>query len=137
MPIALALIVAAIGWAVWTKRLTIAELPPVILGVAGAALALRGNVIIGVAALAIAAAWFRGLSWRLFGLRSKQSNQFHIDGARWLLGVSANDDAERIRLRHRLLISENHPDRGGNDERAKELNEARDILLNEIAKKTL
>lgn len=137
MPVLLALIAGAIGWALYTKRLRIAQLPPVLLAVAGAALALRGQFLIGIAAMGIAATWSRGLTWRIFGLRAKQSPQYHIDKARWLLGVAAHDDADIIRARHRKLITENHPDTGGSPERAKQLNEARDILLNEITKNGL
>jgi DnaJ homolog subfamily C member 19 len=53
-----------------------------------------------------------------------------------LLGVSAHDDAERIRARHRTLISENHPDRGGSEERATELNQSRDLLLDALERKS-
>ena len=85
-------------------------------------------------AIGIAVTWYRGLTWRLFGLTSKQSDQYAIDKARYLLGVGSRDDADRIRARHRKLIAENHPDIGGNDERASALNEARDLLLAALIK---
>lgn len=137
MPVLLALLAGVVGWGLWTRRITAAQLPPVALGVAGAFLLLRGQPIMGIIAIAIAAPWFRGISWRLFGKRSKQSPEYALAAARWTLGVTALDDAETIRARHRKLIAENHPDTGGSAERAKQLNEARDILLNHITKNGL
>ncbi|MEP7350288.1 MAG: molecular chaperone DnaJ [Sphingorhabdus sp.] len=129
MGLVLVLLAGLIGWAVWSGKLRMQQVLPVVLGIGGIALTLRGNTLIGIGAVAVAATWYRGLSWRLFGLGSKQTDQYAIDKARFLLGTSAQDDAERIRARHRQLISENHPDRGGSDERASELNKARDLLL--------
>ncbi len=135
MALLIALIVAALGWAVWKGKLSRQQLPPILLGLAGAFLAARGNLIIGVAAIGVAVTWYRGLTWRLFGARAKQSDQYGIDKARFMLGVSRFDNAERIRERHRALIAKNHPDTGGSDDRARELNEARDLLLRDLQDK--
>jgi hypothetical protein len=135
MPILIALIIAALGWAVWKGKLRAEQLPPILLGLAGAFLAARGNLLIGVGAIGVAITWYRGLTWRLFGTRAKQTDQYDLDKARFLLGVSRFDDAERIRARHRTLITQNHPDKGGSDERARELNEAKDRLLRELEDK--
>ena len=135
MAIIIALIVAALGFAVWKGKLRTAQLPPILLGLAGAFLAARGNLLIGVGAIGVAITWYRGLTWRLFGTRANQSEQYDLDKARFLLGVSRFDDAERIRARHRTLITQNHPDKGGSDERARELNEAKDRLLREMEDK--
>lgn len=132
MPILLALVAAVLGWALWTGKLRPQQLPPILLGIGGAFLAVRGNFLIGLGAVGIALTWYRGLTWRLFGLNTKQSDQYGIDKARFLLGVSRFDDAERIRARHRVLIAQNHPDTGGSDERAAELNKARDLLLRDL-----
>lgn len=131
------LVIAALGWAVWKGKLRKQQLPPILLGLAGAFLAARGNLLIGVGAIAIAATWYRGLTWRLFGTAAKQSDQFAINNARFLLGVSRFDNAERIRERHRTLIAQNHPDTGGSDARAAELNKARDLLLDDLNNKRL
>ena len=135
MALLIALIVAALGWAVWRGKLSRQQLPPILLGLAGAFLAARGNLIIGVAAIGIAVTWYRGLTWRLFGTRAKQSDQYGIDKARFMLGVSRFDNAERIRERHRTLIAKNHPDTGGSEDRARELNEALDLLLRDLQDK--
>jgi uncharacterized membrane protein YeaQ/YmgE (transglycosylase-associated protein family) len=132
MPVLLALVAGVLGWAVWKGKLRAEQLPPIILGLAGAFLAVRGNFLVGIGAIGVAATWYRGLTWRLFGLNTKQSDQYGIDKARFLLGVSRFDDAERIRARHRSLIAQNHPDTGGSDERAAELNKARDLLLDDL-----
>jgi hypothetical protein len=127
----------ALGWAVWKGKLQKQQLLPVLLGLSGAFLASRGSLWIGVAAIGIAALWYRGLTLRLFGSRAKQGKASEIDDARFLLGVSRFDNAERIRERHRILIAQNHPDTGGSAERAAELNKARDLLLDDLDNKRL
>ena len=127
----------ALGWAVWTGRLQKQQLLPILLGLSGAFLAARGSLLIGVAAIAIAGIWYRGLILRLFGSRAKHSKVPDIDDARFLLGVSRFDNAERIRERHRTLIAQNHPDTGGSAERAAALNKARDLLLDDLNNKRL
>lgn len=132
MGILIALVVAALAWAVWKGKLRTTQLPPILLGLAGAFLAARGNLLIGVAAIGVAVTWYRGLTWRLFGTKAKQTDQYEIDKARFMLGVSRFDNAEYINERHRALIAKNHPDTGGSEERAKELNKARDLLLRDL-----
>jgi len=131
------LAVLTLGWAVWKGKLQKQQLLPVLLGLSGAFLASRGSLWIGVAAIVIAALWYRGLTLRLLGSDTKQGKASDIDNARFLLGVSRFDNAERIRERHRLLIAQNHPDTGGSAERAAELNEARDLLLDDLDNKRL
>ena len=136
MGIVVALVLAGLGWAVWKGKVHRQQLLPLLLGLAGAFLAARGSILIGLGAIAVAVTWYRGLSWRLFGTGAKQSAQYGIDKARFLLGVSRFDTAEQIRARHRTLIAKNHPDTGGSAERARELNEARDLLLNDLENKS-
>ena len=132
MGILIVLIVAALAWAVWKGKLRRQQLPPILLGLAGAFLAARGNLLFGVAAIGVGVTWYRGLTWRMFGTKAKQGDQYAVDKARFMLGVSRFDNAEYIQQRHRALIAKNHPDTGGSEERAKELNEARDLLLREL-----
>jgi hypothetical protein len=131
------LAVLALGWAVWKGKLQQQQLLPMLLGLSGAFLASRGSLWVGVAAIVIAALWYRGLSLRLFGSGAKRDKNSDIDAARFLLGVSRFDNAERIRERHRILIAQNHPDTGGSAERAAELNKARDLLLDDLNNKRL
>ena len=131
------LAVLALGWAVWKGKLQKQQLLPILLGLSGAFLASRGSLWVGVAAIVIAALWYRGLSLRLFGSGAKRDKNSDIDDARFLLGVSRFDNAERIRERHRILIAKNHPDTGGSAERADLLNKARDLLLDDLNNKRL
>lgn len=126
-----------LGWAVWKGKLQKQQLLPILLGLAGAFLAARGSLWIGLPAIGVAVLWYRGLSLRLLGSRAKQDNASDIDAARFLLGVSRFDDAVRIRERHRALIAQNHPDTGGSAERAAALNNARDLLLDDLNNKRL
>ncbi len=129
----LGLIAAAIGWGLWTKKVTPKQLLPIILMVSGAAIAAKGQPLGGVGILVIGAAWFAGVR-RPVGGNALTAQQNAIGEARRLLGVSAVDDAAAIRARHRALILENHPDTGGNEQRAAALNEARDLLLAALEK---
>jgi hypothetical protein len=129
------LVIAALGWAVWKGKLRAQQLPPILVGIAGAFIAARGNLLLGVAAIGIAITRYRGLTWRLFGTQAKQSDQYGIDKARFMLGVSRFDNEQSIRERHAALIAKNHPDTGGSNERAKELNAARDLLLRDLRDK--
>lgn len=131
------LIIAALIWALWTKKLQSQQLLPILLGIGGAFLATRGSLLLGLGAIAIAAAWYRGMTWRLFRKGVKDNDAAALDAARVLLGVSRFDTAERIRERHRTLIAQNHPDAGGSDAQAAALNKARDLLLDDLNKKTL
>jgi DnaJ family protein C protein 19 len=131
------LIIAALAWAVWKKKLQSQQLLPILLGIGGAFLAARGSLLLGLGAIAIAAAWYRGMTSRLFGKGVKDNDAAALDAARVLLGVSRFDTAERIRGRHRALISQNHPDAGGSDAQAAALNKARDLLLDDLNDKRL
>lgn len=136
MPFLVLLIVAALGYALWSKKITIGQLPPILLTLGGAMIALRGGWMIGIPAMLAGVTWYRGMTWRIFGTKAAQTDEFDLSKARWLLGVSAQDDEERIRARYRHLIAQNHPDTGGSEDCAMELNKARDVLLDDLAKKS-
>jgi hypothetical protein len=135
MLLLLVLAAAAIGWGLWSGRLKPPQLLPIALVVAGAVLTLRGAWILGLPAIGVGVAWYRGMTWRLFGLRTIQSSEYELAAARWLLGVSANDDADRIKARHKELVTKSEPNRGDGDERKRKLNEARDLLLDDLKRK--
>ncbi len=46
-----------------------------------------------------------------------------------LLGVNENASVEEVRLAHKKLMQKIHPDRGGTDALARQINAAKDILL--------
>lgn len=54
--------------------------------------------------------------------------------AREILGLSGNPTRAEIVAAHRKLMQRNHPDQGGSTYIAAQLNEARDLLLNELPK---
>jgi hypothetical protein len=133
MPALAVLVAVGLLWATMTGKIKLEQMPPVLLGIAGAFLAIKGQAVFGLGALAIAAAWFQGQRIRA-SRPSANSRQFQIDAARNLLGVGKQAGAEKIRQRHKQLISQNHPDIGGCDARASALNDARDLLLSELDK---
>ncbi len=48
-----------------------------------------------------------------------------------ILGVTIDANAEEVRLAHKKLMQKIHPDRGGSDALAKQINQAKSILLDE------
>lgn len=56
-----------------------------------------------------------------------------VEQALKVLGLEAGANDQDIIKRHKELIQKNHPDRGGSDFLAAQINEAKDILLNQNA----
>ena len=56
--------------------------------------------------------------------------------ARALLGVDERADLTDIRAAHRRLITKVHPDAGGSAELANRVNVARDVLVDELNRRT-
>lgn len=141
MPFLILFSAILIGYAYWAGKIKASHISPIVAGIAGLGLIVKGAPIPGIIAVCVAAAWYRGLTLRMFGRifsrQNKQSPEYHLSNARKLLGVSPHEDADGIRARHRKLIAANHPDVGGNKDRASALNEARDLLLAHLIKPKL
>ncbi len=97
----------------------------------GAGLTAKGHPIIGLVLIAGGGGWLRR-PWRRTG-SAPQPQPFAQDmklaEARNLLGLGPDADREAIIAAHRRLITRNHPDSGGTEALAAQLNAARDLLL--------
>lgn len=94
-----------------------------------------GNLMFGGGLIATALAW--GGS-KLFGTGKtaidgeRKPRNFELDRARSLLGVTEEADQAAINAAWRSRLTEHHPDRGGDEELARQINRARDLLLKEF-----
>jgi hypothetical protein len=99
----------------------------------GAVLAAKGKPVIGAPLLMGAALFFAKQGNRRAATRMRavpvapQADDLAKAGA--LLGVSPDADPADIRAAHRRLIASVHPDKGGTEALAAQINAARDLLL--------
>lgn len=108
------------------------------LGVAlvGAVLAAKGKPVIGAPLLVGAALFFAKQGNMKAKVKARKRaappappRADDIAKARALLGLSPDADAKAIRAAHRRLIASVHPDKGGTEALAAQINAARDLLL--------
>lgn len=130
MPILLLIAAALFIWAYMTGRIRRHQIAPLLLSLAGAGLLLRGQFIPAIIAIAVAIPWYRGAILRAIPGPTAEN----IRWAREMLDLDEDVTVEQVRARHRRLIAENHPDLGGNPDRARDLNRAKDILISKIGK---
>lgn len=119
-------------WAIATGRIgreNGREAMALAIGAAGLAILARGKAIAGVALIAT------GLALWPWNRRRASSATMSVNDARALLGVPPDADAETIRAAHRRLIAQTHPDRGGTEALARQINLARDMALSAIITK--
>lgn len=129
------LLVGLAGWLIWTGRLQrMSTKDGMALGVAlvGAVMAAKGRPLVGAPLLLGATLFFFAQgqkSAKKQPARQTQTAPSDIARARALLGLSPDADAAEIRAAHRRLIASVHPDRGGTEALAAQINAARDLLL--------
>ncbi|ODT90089.1 MAG: molecular chaperone DnaJ, partial [Sphingobium sp. SCN 64-10] len=104
----------------------------------GAVLSAKGKPVIGAPMLIGAALFFAGQGKLLRKGRTATPKPLppqDIAQARALLGVAPDADADMIRAAHRRLIASVHPDKGGTEALAAQINAARDLLLRHQAER--
>ncbi|PJG48117.1 molecular chaperone DnaJ [Sphingobium sp. LB126] len=141
--LALALVGLA-AWLIWTGRLQrMSARDGMALGTAlvGAIMAAKGKPLIGAPLLVGATLFFfaksqPGRKRSGPGKPAPQplSPQAVID-ARELLGVGPDADAHAVRAAHRRLIASVHPDKGGTEALAAQINAARDLLIKDMSQR--
>jgi hypothetical protein len=104
------------------------------LALLGAVLLTRGKWYFAIPVIAGAIAF--GLQYkRLSGMLRQNAStlttgpNMSVAEACAVLGIAENASVEEIKSAHRRLIDQLHPDKGGNDYLAAQINTARDILL--------
>lgn len=124
-----------LGWLILTgrmKRPSVRQIAAMVLSVAGGAIAARGRPLIGGG---MAAA---GLAWLSLSPRPKVARPAMADGdavtreSLELLGLDATADRAAVIAAHRRLIARTHPDSGGTEALARQINAARDHLLRKL-----
>lgn len=129
---------AILAWLVFSgkaKTMTPNQWLALVIALVGANFLRGGSWIMGGALLA-GAAFLSG--WRiLIPARDieepkRKPRSFELDRARSLLGVSDDAGFFEINAAWKQRLAEHHPDNGGDEQLAKMINRARDILLEEL-----
>ncbi len=101
-----------------------------IMGVLAALLAIAGRVAQFAQYIPLFKKLFGEAAAQQPGASSPPANvDMSIKEAAEILGVDENASNDDIRLAHKKLMQKIHPDRGGTDALAKQINQAKDVLL--------
>jgi len=133
MPVFILLAVAGLGWAWWTGRLkgyTYEDGVAAALFLLGLRLLTTGRPLPG--ALLMSGA----ILWAAYRRKKLSASNMSVGEARALLGVNEHASLAEIRDAHRRLITKVHPDAGGSEELANQVNVARDTLIAELNRNT-
>ena len=71
--------------------------------------------------------------WQFLGGNAARKRE--LERARRLLRLDERADEQTIREAHRRMLTEVHPDRGGSEAQVHEVNDARDLLLEDLRNK--
>lgn len=139
--LAATLAVLALGWVAlqWLPRADPASVKRWILSLAAIALLIavgllvtgRSAAVLPLVAAAAAAFWRRSL-WRRESHQVAESPTLAAmtaTQARAVLGLGQDADDGAVMAAHRKLIQQLHPDKGGTEYLASQINRARDVLL--------
>lgn len=135
MHILVILAVAIIAYLYFTGKLLKHHLLPLALAFLALFLFARGLFPMGAIATAAASYLGRGFLMSFLNPKGKWEKPKSVPipddviQARALLGVIASDDEQTIKNKYRKLLEEHHPDRGGDEDYARAINIAKDVLL--------
>jgi hypothetical protein len=135
-PLALA-VIALVGWLWWTgklKRLNANDGIAIVMALLAVISAVKGKPLLGAVPAVIAGLY---ALWRLRRPAMAPAGDMSVAEARSILGVGVDADESAIRAAHRRLIALTHPDRGGTEALARNINKARDVLLRHHAEKQM
>lgn len=129
------LLAGLVGW--WAlkdrgpRALRFGDVAAAVAGITAFALFRKGEALPAIAALAGAGWWLWMRRRPAIGATSPAPFAAAMDLAEAgrLLGVSPTADTAEIRQAHRRLLARLHPDAGGSDALAAQVNAARDALL--------
>ncbi len=98
--------------------------------------------VVGMAIPLLGKAWraWQAFNWLRSRVKPQQQRQkstvnkknFEITVAHTTLGLQENAGRDEIISAHRKLMSQAHPDKGGSDQQAQQINAAKDLLLKNI-----
>lgn len=132
MALLLLIVGGTLGWLVLTgrmKRPAPRQIAAMILSVVGGAIAARGRPLIGGGMAAAGLAWL-SLSAKPKVVRPPQTAPDTLTRESLeLLGLKPGADRAAVIAAHRRLIARTHPDSGGTEALARQINAARDHLL--------
>ncbi|MEP2102742.1 MAG: J domain-containing protein [Parasphingorhabdus sp.] len=130
-----AAVIAALFLSGRAKTMNANDWMAVAIALLGVNLLRGGNWIMGGGLVVAAVAWSGSKllgAVKLKKLEERKPRNFELDRARSLLDVTNRADREAINAAWRARLSEHHPDRGGDEQVARQINRARDILLEEL-----
>lgn len=129
---------AILAWLVLSgkaKNMTANQWMALVIALVGANFLRGGSWILGGALLAGSAflsGWRPIIPAKNADEPKRKPRSFELDRARSLLGVRVDADRNAINNAWRERLTEHHPDRGGDEELARQINRARDILLEDL-----